>query len=266
MNNNLAHIPVEYVKEFTIDKKGKVTASRRAVARLAGVDEKSIRNILTKIKGADFLGSRYLQSFAGQPFEGADFIPDLLAAAIINYYAHEAGKRCTEEAKDVAFAFHVIGFRSWVHEQLGWKRGGGESRGSLVRDVGKNLRLDLTEATKAYLERHPELSDNERKWIYSNMTDRLYLSVFALKAKQLVEIHGCKKNELRDYFSKRELGVISSVELTAARYIEVHDMHPIEAVKQAIANIEVSNLFAPDYAEAALRIKEQKSAEKMLIE
>lgn len=39
--------------EFSIDEQGKAFASRRAIARLAGVDEKAIRILLTKIANSD---------------------------------------------------------------------------------------------------------------------------------------------------------------------------------------------------------------------
>lgn len=47
-------------------------------------------------------------------------IPDTAFAVICEYYAFEAGKRCTEQAKLVYRAFATIGIRTWIQRELGW--------------------------------------------------------------------------------------------------------------------------------------------------
>lgn len=258
--NELSHIPSEFRKEFTIDSKGRVTASRRAIARLAGVENSSVSRLLSKLSGGDSQkDSRYLASFTGQSFDPDAQIPDLLAAAIISYYAYEAGRYCTEQAKDVAFTFQAIGFRSWVQQELGWKSGKGQSHGSQLRMEGKIARRDLTDAVKDYIERHrDELSPNAIKWMYSNMTDGLYLKTHKLRANQLIKIHGCKKDQLRDYFSGKEISMINAVEFTTMQLIDIEDMNPIDAIKEAVERVMATHLFASMYMEEALKLKESK--------
>lgn len=253
----LSHIPSEFRKEFSIDSRGKVTASRRAIARLAGVSDSSVRDLLKKIKeGARLERSRYLAPFSGQDFEGASLISDFLAAAIIAYYAHEAGRYCTEQAKDVAFAFQSIGFRVWVQQELGWASNKGQSHGTQFRLEGKDARRNLTDAVKDYIDRHKdELSANSIKWMYSNMTNGLYLRTHQLKASQLIQIHGCKKDELRDHFSTKEISMITAVEFTAMQLIDTQDIHPIEAIKMAVERVCAVHLFSSMYMEGALKLK-----------
>ena len=57
----------------------------------------------------------------------------------------------------------------------------------IVRLGGKQTRRWLTDAIKAYIDRHPELSENNRKWLYVNASQRVILVVFGRKAKKLAE-------------------------------------------------------------------------------
>lgn len=258
----LSHIPSDFRKEFSIDGKGRVSASRKAIARLAGVSPNAIRKLLTRITEGNQIESRHLASFTGKGF-GEGNLPDILAAAIISYYAYEAGRYCTEKAKDVAFAFQAIGFRTWVQQELGWKSSKGQSHGTQFRLEGKDARRGLTDAVKDYIERHKDtLSPNAVKWMYSNMTNGLYLNTHKLKASQLVQIHGCKKEDLRDCFSTKEISMLSAVEFTAMQLVDLDDINPIEAIKMAVERVRATHLFASMYMEEALKLKQLKAGDK----
>lgn len=258
----LSHIPSEFSKEFNVDAKGRVTASRRAIARLAGVSDVAVGKLLKRIEGANLPNSRHLESFTRKSFEGAN-LPDVLGAAIISYYAYEAGRYCTEQAKDVAFSFQAIGFRTWVQQELGWKPLKGQSHGTQFRLEGKDARQGLTDAVKDYIDRHKEtLSPNAVKWMYSNMTNGLYLNTHKLKANQLIQIHGCKKEELRDHFSAKEISMITAVEFTAMQLIDINDMNPVEAIKTAVERVMAVHLFASMYIEEASKLKQLKIGDK----
>jgi hypothetical protein len=258
--NELSHIPSEFGKEFSVDAKGKVTASRRAIARLAGVSDSSVRDLLKKIEGgARFSGEKSLQNLAAKDVEGAGFLSEAVAVSIIEYYAFDAGKRCKEQARLVYRSFSAIGFRTWVQQELGWKSGKGESHKTAFRLEGKETRRDLTDAVKSYIDRHKdELSENAIKWMYTNMTNGLYLKTHKLKASQLVEIHGCGKDELRDHFSKKEISMINAVEFVTMQLIDEQDMNPIEAIKSAVERTLATHLFASKYTEEALKLKAAK--------
>lgn len=118
--NNLSLLPDDIRSEFSVNDQGQAFASRRAIARLADVSHVSIGNLLEKITvNLDLPES--LESIGGQEFEGVNLIPDTVVSRIVEYYAFDAKRYCTEQAKRVYKAFGAIGFRSWVQNELGWQ-------------------------------------------------------------------------------------------------------------------------------------------------
>ena len=113
-------LPEDIKQEFSIDENGKASATGRATARLAGVSQEAVRKILLKLSD-NLKVSKSLKSFVGQNFKG-DNLPDILVASIIEYYAFDAGRYCTEQARLVYRSFAVIGFRVWTQQQLGWQK------------------------------------------------------------------------------------------------------------------------------------------------
>jgi len=79
----------------------------------------------------------------------------------------------------------------------------------------KQTRRRLTGAIKAYIERHPELSENNRKWLYVNASQRAALVVFGRKAKKLAEDLGVAPDNLLDALTPNELILLLEVEHTA---------------------------------------------------
>ena len=113
-------LPENIKSEFTLDSQGKASASQRATARLCGVSLEAIRKLLLKL--SDNLDvPKILKSYAGYSFKG-DNLPDSVVALIIEYYAFEAGRYCTKQAKLVFRAFATVGFRVWAQQQLGWQK------------------------------------------------------------------------------------------------------------------------------------------------
>lgn len=120
--NNLS-LPEDIKSEFLLDVDGKAFASRRAIARLAGVDEKSVRDLISKISSAELPDGSIFEIYVGQSFEGAELIPDTLVSLIVEYYAYECPERYRkEQAKIVCRAFRAIGFRAWVQSELNWQK------------------------------------------------------------------------------------------------------------------------------------------------
>ncbi|MDJ0536797.1 MAG: hypothetical protein QNJ70_30645, partial [Xenococcaceae cyanobacterium MO_207.B15] len=112
-------LPENIKQEFSLDSQGRASASQRGTARLAGVSLEAIRKLLLKL--SDNLDvPKILKSYAGYNFKG-DNLPDIVVALIIEYYAFEAGRYCTKQAKLVFRAFATVGFRVWAQQQLGWK-------------------------------------------------------------------------------------------------------------------------------------------------
>ena len=109
----------EIKKDITVSDDGKVTCSRRGLAYLCGIEEKSIRSLLkTLSKGAEKSLSKSLQPYTGQAFQGAEKLPDHLCAALIQHYAFKG----REEAQEILMLFSAIGFRQWGRELKGWKQ------------------------------------------------------------------------------------------------------------------------------------------------
>lgn len=117
---NLSLLPEDIRSEFSVNDQGQAFASRRAIARLADVSDVSIGKVLERIT-ANLDLPESLESLGGQWFGGANLIPDTIASRIIEYYAFDAKRYCTEQAKRVYKAFGAIGFRSWVQTELGWQ-------------------------------------------------------------------------------------------------------------------------------------------------
>ncbi|QFS51423.1 hypothetical protein [Nostoc sphaeroides] len=123
----IAEIIEQISQEIEVDANGQAKASVRATARLAGVDDESIRKALKS--SADLTPSKLAKELILQGFEAADLadwrtsgIPDTAIAIILEYYAYEAGRYCTKQARLVCRSFNTIGIRAWIQDKLGWTK------------------------------------------------------------------------------------------------------------------------------------------------
>ncbi|VEP15805.1 conserved hypothetical protein [Hyella patelloides LEGE 07179] len=119
MSSSLFVLPDDIKQEFSIDEGGKAYASQSAIARLCGVRQQSVNELLEKIATGKPV-SESLSSFNGKNYRGTGKIPDLVVAAIINHYAMYA-RKTTEQAKRVSLSFQAIGLRTWIQVELGWQ-------------------------------------------------------------------------------------------------------------------------------------------------
>ena len=97
----------------------------------------------------------------------------------------------------------------------------------------KIARRTLTDSIKAYLERHSEVSDNYRTWIYKNVTDAIYRAVFSMDAKKLAEALKCNKDEIRDNLDQFCVSRIVWIEESVCQQIDL-DFEPQDAVKRVV--------------------------------
>ncbi|HEY9598313.1 MAG TPA: Rha family transcriptional regulator [Cyanophyceae cyanobacterium] len=97
----------------------------------------------------------------------------------------------------------------------------------------KTTRHSFTDTIEDYISRHPELSDNDKRWMFTNVSQQVDLAVFGRVAKKLAADLDVPRENLRDSFTSEELQLVREVENTAMRLIDIQDTHPIEAVKQA---------------------------------
>lgn len=103
-----------------------------------------------------------------------------------------------------------------------------------ARMSGKGVRRTLTDCITAYKERHPELSDNRKAFMFSNASDQLNRGLFGKSAAKLCEIRNCDRSQLRDTHSYDQLRHIEVVEDLAIKLIDDDDLDPSEAVALAI--------------------------------
>ncbi|MBC1220960.1 hypothetical protein GNF10_25395 [Nostoc sp. UCD121] len=118
---------IEQIKEeITVDIDGRGKASIKATARLAGVSDKAIGKAL---ESANLEPSKLALILMEQGFDAANLnywrtngIPDTAIAIILEYYAYEAGRYCTKQARLVCRSFNTIGIRAWIQDKLGWTK------------------------------------------------------------------------------------------------------------------------------------------------
>jgi hypothetical protein len=106
---------------------GHGTCSIRGTARLGKI---SISTLVESLQTGDRIKpSKLCQYLIRQGFDsdriinfGKTGIPDLAVAAILEYYAYEAGERSTKQAMLVCRAFLRVGVRSWMQDLAGYQK------------------------------------------------------------------------------------------------------------------------------------------------
>ena len=119
----LAEITSQIHDEITLDADGKGSISLRGAARLAGVNASTLsRNLIFSTENVAFVPSALAKKLTArgfQPLVGVAF-SDLALAVILEYYAFDVGKRCTEQAKQCFSVFAAIGIRAWMQDLKGY--------------------------------------------------------------------------------------------------------------------------------------------------
>ncbi|MBD2451371.1 hypothetical protein H6G76_30455 [Nostoc sp. FACHB-152] len=122
----IAQIIDQIKQEITVDALGRGKASMKATARLAGVSDKAIGKAL---ESANLEPSKLALMLMEQGFDAANLkewktngIPDIAIAIILDYYAYEAGRYCTKQAKAICRTFKTIGVRAWMQDIIGWTK------------------------------------------------------------------------------------------------------------------------------------------------
>lgn len=122
----LSRVLEQIGSEIEIDSQGKGKASIRATARLADVSDTALRKAFSS---ANLEPSELAKKLMVQGFDAAILsqwlsrgVPDIAIAIILEYYALDAGRYCTEQAKLAYKAFAAIGVRSWMQQIKGWQQ------------------------------------------------------------------------------------------------------------------------------------------------
>lgn len=116
---------IEQIKqEIFVDTSGRGKASIRATARLADVQDSSLRRafLSAALNPSPLAKILIQQGFTSAALEdwSEQGIPDMAVAAILEYYAFDAGRYCKQQARLVCKAFNRVGVRAWMQEITGW--------------------------------------------------------------------------------------------------------------------------------------------------
>lgn len=114
------------VEFFTVEATGESGMSRSGLARLCGVQESSIRELLDNLvrgkvtsESLKPLIGKEIQFEAKAAYKNAVIIRDEICAGVIEYYALDA-RKTTEEAKFALRKLTRMGIRSWIQGITGW--------------------------------------------------------------------------------------------------------------------------------------------------
>lgn len=198
----------QIVERFTVDTKQPTRYFRSLLGNGLTIDRMSISGTRITMNGillTDFEKLIAKLDRAGNK-SAQDFRDDLVGLSLHQLFSDAFGQK-----------FEADDRQKWVK----------------TRQETKRVRFTLTDAVQNYKDRHPELSDNDRHWLYNNASDLVNLTVFGRKAKRLIEDFGADRNKLRDWMTADELKWVAEVEDLAARLIENSDFHPCDAVKEA---------------------------------
>ena len=115
------------IEFFTLEATGESGMSQSGLARLCGVDEKSVRRVLNLVRNSscpEFL--KPLQDMdltlraSVNEFNNATILKDSVCAHILEWYAFES-QRPSETARQAFRQFASLGIRSWIQGITGWQ-------------------------------------------------------------------------------------------------------------------------------------------------
>lgn len=145
---------VDQIKsEIRIDESGKGYSTIRGVSRIVGVDESSLRGLLTIGAGKNLSKLTELLMQQGFDLRGSfDGIPDLAVSVIIKYYAYYTDKRCPQSVKDrckkIDLAHSGIGMRVWMRNLTGWTENNETKQSSTFLPVEQRVSNSLDNAER----------------------------------------------------------------------------------------------------------------------
>jgi transcriptional regulator with XRE-family HTH domain len=242
--SHLIRVVEDSIEFFTVETTGESGMSESGLARLCGVTRKAVNNVLQSVSTSscsDFL--KVLQDIeltlsTSSEYKNASVLRDEVCTLILEWYAFES-QRPSEVARQSYRKFAKLGMRVAIQQITGWQPPQQKQLKAwkTQRLDGKITHFELTDAIAVYITRHPELSENARKWIYTNTAQAVNLAIFNRKAKALAEDLGVDPKSLRDALERKELLYVQQVEDTAARMILLFDANPVEAVKEAFSRL-----------------------------
>jgi hypothetical protein len=146
----------QIVPDISVKQTGEATFSTCATAKMAGVDESTLRQHWSTGSSTSKLCKMLIEKgFAPQGFS-SNGVPDKAVSVIIAYYAFHAGARCTDTAKYVFERFAEVGIRKFAHQLTGWVDDTSASTMVVTTDRIMGL-IDRVEANNIALENNNRL-------------------------------------------------------------------------------------------------------------
>lgn len=167
-------------------------------------------------------------------------VPDIAIATIVDHYAFDAGRYCTEEARLCLRAFNAIGIRSWIQELTGYNKP--ESSAALGIQIQRHKERVQARTTLRY-ESRLELVSVCVSWAQSNgksghtiasdVHDLINLKVFGQRSQEIKRQYGIGENQLiRDFMPKEILEKYIRLCDFIAHVVVNSGVNPVDAVNQ----------------------------------
>ncbi|MEM9452087.1 MAG: hypothetical protein AAGA75_26660 [Cyanobacteria bacterium P01_E01_bin.6] len=184
--SNFPQVVEDIRSEIQILPDGRGVASIRAVARLCGIQDSSL---VRQFKGAALNESKLIATLGEHGFDSAALesfsqngIPDIAIALILEYYAYDAGRYRSEQARKCCGAFRAIGVRSWMQQLTGWVQ-----QPQNIDPILAQLKM-LSEVRQEQLEQERRMQEQEQRLRQQDARLREFEEVRAEAHKQLIAL------------------------------------------------------------------------------
>lgn len=103
----------------------------------------------------------------------------------------------------------------------------------LARQAGKVTRRTLTDSIKDWYQRNPNGTSCLYYAMFGLVTDKIYLALWGMKAKEIEEVLSCERHQARDFMSAECLMVLERAENRVAEFIDLDNIKPKDAITPA---------------------------------
>ncbi len=224
-----------------MDDKGDFYVAIPQIADLIQTSRNTASRDLKRLMGADFETSTIKMSteFNQRPI---NVIPERMFEQVLAEFAF-AGNPI---AQDLIRALAGMSMHQLFCDAFGVKFDAEDRQAFLVeRMASRSVRTALEKAIAHYIDRHPELSENEQSFLYINATQKLYCGLWGKHRKAVAADYGLTTgDDLRSHLPLHQLSLVKTIEELAARLIYKLDMGPMEAVMEAISRSLSEGAFA----------------------
>ena len=202
------------------------------VADLFQFLQKNSTRGIKRLLGKDF---QFLRSASEIHPKKVNIIPLEDFGRLVNAIARSSDK-AYEQARELAFAIQDASVTTTIEQAFDIAFDNKQAleeyqERQKARVQGKVARRNMTNVVRDYVKAHSdEISDNYKKFIYNNCTDRIYRLVFGRSAKKLKDDWDC--NDVRAAMTVEELFVVRGVEDLTMKLIE-QGIEPQQAVDEA---------------------------------